>query len=314
MTVIAVLENKDVARTLRLMAFDVLDGAVQASRGGLDRRGFLGMATSVCLSVGGIASAQSAAVGANASALRAQRLAWAGVRLLLPSTALYIDPLVSAGVWGSALRDSLHLPLDGPDARHVLLTHLHPDHFDPVAVQQIVGSTGMVVCDDRMAPIVASRGFRIRPVRLFEPILIDDLTVTSVPAVDGYGDLQVSWVIAANGQRVIHCGDTLWHGHWWHIGRQLGPFDVAFLPVNGARFAWRQPAAQVASVMSVEQAVAAAVVLSAKRLVPIHYGVNGAKGYEEEPKVESRLIDVAKSRILAVQILRPGDWVQLAKS
>lgn len=245
-----------------------------------------------------------------ASTLRAQRLAWAGVRLELPTAVAFIDPLLDPAVWDQALADPL-LPLDaGPATRFVLVTHLHPDHFDPKAVRQALGSGGTLVCDATVAAEAASRGFQVRGARPFEPLLLGDFTATAVPAVDGYGVPQVSWVVDGGGRRVIHCGDTLWHGLWWQLRRQLGPFDVAFLPINGARFGWRQPAAEVPSVMTPEQAVAAAVVLGARLVVPIHYGVSGAEGYEEDPQAAARVVEIARQRHVAVQLLRPGEWVR----
>ena len=193
--------------------------------------------------------------------------------------------------------------------RAVLVTHMHPDHFDPPAIAQLLGNTGTLICEARIAAAAGSRGFRVRGLDLFEPAIVGDFTVTPVPAVDGYGDSQVSWVVQGGGRRVIHCGDTLWHGHWWQVGRQMGSFDAAFLPINGARFAWRRPFAEVASVLTPEQAVAAAVVLGAKCAVPIHYGVTGAAGYEEHPRAEAAFIEAAKQRKMATQVLKAGEWI-----
>lgn len=245
-----------------------------------------------------------------ADSLRAQRLAWAGVRLELPTAVAFIDPLLDPAVWEQALADPL-LPFDGgPATRFVLVTHLHPDHFDPKAVRQALGTGGTLVCDATVAADAASRGFQVRGARPFEPLLLGDFTATAVPAVDGYGVPQVSWVVDGGGRRVIHCGDTLWHGLWWQVRRQLGPFDVAFLPINGARFGWRQPAADVPSVMTPEQAVAAAVVLGVHLVVPIHYGVSDTEGYREDPQAAARVVEIARQRKVAVQLLRPGEWVR----
>ena len=276
------------------------------------RRDFLGLAASIPFASEGPGNRQQVALQASTVApqLRAQRLAWAGARLELPEATIFIDPLVSTDVWGSALKDPLTPFSSGPGTRSVLVTHLHPDHFDPLAITQILGSSGTIICDARVAANVASQGFRVRGLALFEPAIVGEFTVTAVPAVDGYGDTQVSWVVDGGGRRLIHCGDTLWHGHWWQIGRQLGPFDAAFLPINGARFAWRRPFAEVASVMTPEQAVAAAIVLGVKRLVPIHYGIRGAAGYEEDPNAETKLIEISMARKLAAHILKAGEWVQ----
>jgi L-ascorbate metabolism protein UlaG (beta-lactamase superfamily) len=242
-------------------------------------------------------------------ALRVQKLAWAGVRLQLGESTLFIDPLTNRDVWGDALPDPM-IPVDVERGdRFVLVTHRHPDHFDALAVRKIVGDSGVLVCDSDVAPLAAGQGFKVRLASMYEPLLLGDFTATAVPAMDGYGDPQVSWVVSAGGRRILHCGDTLWHGYWWRIGRQFGPLDAAFLPINGARFEWRKPWSDVSAVMTPEQAVAAAVVTGAQLIVPIHYGVSGAEGYREIPNCEHILREAAKTRGVSVQILRPGEWL-----
>lgn len=59
-----------------------------------------------------------------------------------------------------------------------------------------------------------------------------------------------------------------------------------------------------------EQAVAAAVVLGARLLVPVRYGVVGAEGYAELPEVESLLETAVAHRGIAIQLVRPGDWAR----
>lgn len=274
------------------------------------RRGFLRMAGLVtAASFMARCGAWAASASADGPTLRVQRLAWAGIRLQAGKTTLFLDPLISPDVWGAVLKDTL-VPVDvaeGP--RYVLITHRHPDHFDRAAVRKALGDTGTLVCAPDVAATAAATGFRVRTAALYEPILLDDFTATAVPAVDGYGDAQVSWVVSGGGRRIIHCGDTLWHGSWWHIGRQLGPFDVAFLPINGARFRWRQPVSEVSAVLTPEQAVAAAVVLDARLVVPIHYGIIGAEGYEEVPGPEAALLEAAQKRKVGVEIVRPGEWL-----
>jgi L-ascorbate metabolism protein UlaG (beta-lactamase superfamily) len=90
----------------------------------------------------------------------------------------------------------------------------------------------------------------------------------------------------------------------------LGPFDAAFLPINGARCEWRKPWSDVPAVMTPEQAVAAAVVLGAKLVVPIHYEVIGAEGYRELPGCESMLVEAARKRNVNVDVACPGNWVK----
>ena len=95
--------------------------------------------------------------------------------------------------------------------------------------------------------------------------------LTAAPAADGVGNPQVSWAVEAGGQRILHAGDTMFHGWWWRAALQAGPFDAAFLPINGAvlDFPWRQPASPLPAAMTPEQAGRA---LAATRVVPIHFG------------------------------------------
>lgn len=242
-----------------------------------------------------------------AQQLRAQRLGWAGIRLQLGSTNVYIDPLENSAVWGASLREPL-VPIDAPGQdSFVLISHRHPDHCDSTAIAKLVGSNGALVTATGSCTV--GPGIRILSGAVYEPQLLGDFTATAVPAADGYGDPQVSWIVSGGGRRIIHCGDTLWHGSWWRLGRQHGPFDAAFLPINGARFGWRKPVSDVPAVLTPEQAVAAAVILGAKVLVPIHYGVAPSPEYTEVPDAPARVLTEAKRRDVAVELLRPGEWL-----
>jgi len=241
--------------------------------------------------------------------LRIQRLAWAGIRLQLPQATLFIDPLINPDAWGTALEDPLIPVGDAVGDTYVAVTHAHPDHFDAKAAAQALSKGGALIYPAGTNPLPIPPGARARPSALWEPQLLGDFTATAVPASDGYGDPQVSWVVSAGGRRIFHGGDTLWHGHWWRIGRQFGPFDAAFLPVNGARFGWRKPVSGQPGVLTPEQAVAAAIILGARCLVPIHYGVSGLAEYVEVEDPIARLRNAARDKPLRVQPLGAGAWV-----
>lgn len=250
------------------------------------------------------------AAGPGAGGLRVQRMAWAGIRLQLPQATLFIDPLIDPEAWGAALKDPM-IPLgDALGDTNVLITHAHPDHFDALAVADALANGGALAHPVGIQPLPMPRGARTRPSPLWEPQLLGDFTATPVPASDGYGDLQVSWVVSAGGRRIFHGGDTLWHGHWWRIGRQFGPFDAVFLPVNGARFGWRKPVSGQPGVLTPEQAVAAATILHARTLVPIHYGIAGMPDYVEIEDAIARLRAAAADASIDVQALAPGNWVE----
>ncbi|WP_448140548.1 MBL fold metallo-hydrolase [Sphingopyxis fribergensis] len=247
---------------------------------------------------------------ADVSPLRIQRLAWAGIRLQMPGATLFVDPLTDPAIWGRALPDRLIPVDDAAGDGFVLVTHRHSDHGDVAAIASALKNGGTLVYAAGTPPFSGlPDAVRQRPCPLWEPQMLGDFTVTPVPASDGYGDLQVSWVISAGGRRIFHGGDTMMHGGWWRVGRQFGAFDAAFLPINGAAFAWRQPATDEPAVLTPKQAVAAATILGAKRIVPIHYGVTGADGYSEMP---DPLAELGKASIVGgpqVTVLAPGEWL-----
>lgn len=271
------------------------------------RREFLAACGGVSVA---LLSGSRAFAATDADGLRIQRLAWAGIRLQLPQATLFIDPLINPDAWGPALPDPM-IPVGDPVGdTYVLITHAHPDHFDPKAAAQALSKGGALVYPAGTNPLPIPQGARARPATLWEPQLLGDFTATAVPASDGYGDPQVSWVISAGGRRIFHGGDTLWHGSWWRIGRQFGPFDAAFLPINGAQFGWRKPVSGQPGVLTPEQAVAAATILGARRVVPIHYGVTGiAEEYAEVEDPVGRLRKAASGKSLSIQPLKPGAWM-----
>lgn len=238
--------------------------------------------------------------------MKVQRLAWAGVRLQFANSIVFLDPLTDPDVWKGALQDRLVPVGDGHGDRFALVSHRHPDHANTKSIREALGQDGTLIHGPGVQPPPGIRG---RTAALFEPLLFNDFTATCVPAADGYGDPQVSWIISGGGKRIIHCGDTLWHGHWWTIGRQYGPFDAAFLPINGAKFKWRKPESDVPAVLTPQQAVAAALIMGAKRLVPIHFGVSGADGYAEAGDVRGALLRAGKARGVNVRFVEPGDWL-----
>lgn len=221
------------------------------------------------------------------TALRVRALGWAGLQLDADGVRLAIDPWVDPGPFAPFLNGPSPelLPPDGPiDA--ALLTHLHRDHCDPVTLQAVLGPDAPVLCpahaqgpghESVAGPEaeLAAAGIVPRRVTVGETATFGPFTVTAVEAVDGLGDLQLSWVVATDRVRIFHGGDTVWHGAWWRIAATHGPFDAAFLPANAARtaFPWMTPAVDVPASMSPEQAVEAARALGARELVAIHHGV-----------------------------------------
>src|SRR4051794_29468404 len=222
--------------------------------------------------------------------MKITRLGWAGVELEAAGGELaVIDLLVNT----EGMRERMgepHTALPAPSrsgaAVAALVTHLHPDHTDPDAIAAALHPKGVLL---RPAPdtgafleiagsLEAERrlvelGVRQRIVNPWETVDAGPFRATAVPAVDGFGDVQVSWIVEAGGTRIHHAGDTLFHGWWWRARMRAGEIDYAFLPVNGPHVSLphRVPASPRNAVMTPAEAAAAALLLGARVAIPIHY-------------------------------------------
>jgi L-ascorbate metabolism protein UlaG (beta-lactamase superfamily) len=206
-----------------------------------------------------------------------RKLGWASLEVEADGQRLVIDPLLGLGDLEQFVGPAL-TPLPPPcgPVDVALVTHLHRDHADPDALDGVPIVLRPEADDGEFLEIAATTAQEIiggTVVAPWETIGAGAFTVTAVPAVDGFGDPQISWVVESGGKRILHCGDTLFHGSWWKIRMRCGPLDAAFLPVNGARceFPHRTPASPVVADMDPEQAAAAAAILEVPVAVPIHY-------------------------------------------
>ncbi|MEM8696720.1 MAG: MBL fold metallo-hydrolase [Pseudomonadota bacterium] len=234
---------------------------------------------------------------------RLRRLNWAGIMIEHGDAVVYVD----------AIRAGDGETVDASSDRRVkyaLISHAHGDHYDPAFLLETMGDRGVLFHEENI--VVDQRPLRLNPVAMWEPVFMPrsgaDIVAFPVPASDGFGDHQVSWVVECNGKRLIHCGDTLWHGRFWDIGQAYGPFDWTFLPINGAQQdLGRFEILGAPGVLTPEQAVAAAQALHAETIVPIHYGNPTPPVYVEEADPEARLRMAAAEADVAVRIMAVGE-------
>jgi L-ascorbate metabolism protein UlaG (beta-lactamase superfamily) len=248
-----------------------------------------------------------------------RKLGWAGLELEAGGESIVIDLLEdmsSLEPFVGPAHTELPPPQRPGGALAALVTHLHADHADPAAIRAALAPDGIVLRpardDGEFLEIAATapqevglEGIPTRVVGEWERCEIGPFGVTAVPAVDGFGDPQVSWVVEADGRRIVHCGDTLFHGFWWRIRMRCGPFDVAFLPVNGAlcRFPHRTPASSLGADLDPEQAAVAAALLEAPVAVPIHYDtIHRPPGYAQVDDPAGRFAAAAdgRARVMAI--------------
>ena len=251
-------------------------------------------------------------LAANAQAgMTVERLTWAGVKLVSGDTTVLIDAMAT-DIWNGDAPGGFVAASSDSRRTYALITHAHNDHFDAAGLKALLGERGYVICHRSLAPYVASRGLRVIPADLYAPVMRGGFTFTAVPAEDGLGDEQVSWIVSDGNQKLLHAGDTLWHGQWESIGRQHGPFKLAFLPINGARVA-REPMPDTPAVQSPLQALDAALLLRAESLVPIHFGLNDPPHYVEVEAPLDTLIELADKRSQHVRHMKPGEAITLGE-
>jgi L-ascorbate metabolism protein UlaG (beta-lactamase superfamily) len=256
--------------------------------------------------------------------MRCRWLGWAGVELEADGERIVIDPLGDPAALYRVLGDaaagvrlpSVVEPTAERPALAALVTHLHRDHADAPAIAKTLAPGAPVLLPELkydgpgVAQAVhefAKETLNLRPTSAWETVVVGPFTVTALPAADGTGEEQLSWAVEADGTRIVHCGDTVFHGWWWPAAEQAGPFDVAFLPVNGAvvNFPWRQPASPLPAAMDPDQAVVAAAALGAERTVPIHFdGFDLDPYYRSIPEANRRFHDTAAQA--GVQTLAPA--------
>ena len=258
--------------------------------------------------------------------MQARWLGWAGVELEHEGETVVIDPLIDpAGVFaglGDAARD-VDLPPVVPAAGGAvagLVSHLHRDHTDAGALAAALAPGGGVhhpASAEEGNLALAQAEYELgaaelprRAVATWESVTMGPFTCTALPAVDGLGDPQVSWLVEAGGRRVLHLGDTMFHGVWWQMARRAGPFDVVFAPVNGAviDFPHQQPASPLPAAMAPEQAALAGELLAAGAVVPMHYGgLAFEPHYRPIADARERFERAARSRPYRAAALAPGD-------
>ncbi len=267
--------------------------------------------------------------------MRLTWLGWAGVELELDGATVVIDPLLDPGAAFAPFGEraaGTPLPEVVPAAagRAVagLVTHLHRDHADAGALAAALVPGAPVLGPpaggggdlEELGLAQAEHEFRVaglnrRQVAPWESVTIGAFTVTALPAVDGLGDPQVAWLVEAGGVKVLHLGDTMFHGAWWRMALRHGPFDVVLTSVNDARvrFPHRKPASELPIVMDPMQAAVAAQLLGARLAVPIHaegYEIGGI--YEPMADAAERFLAAAAERGVPAQALPLGVPTEIA--
>ncbi len=260
--------------------------------------------------------------------MRIRRLGWAGLEIQANGTTAVIDLLEALGPMERFIGPPRG-PLPGPttpgSVSVALVTHMHGDHADPHALARALRPDGLVLrpapAEDELMPFVGETfgelGLRTQIVAPWETVNAGPFEITAIPAADGFGDPQISWVVAAGDTRILHCGDTVFHGWWWLAKQRHGPFDAAFLPVNGpvVNLPTRQPHSTLPAAMDPCQAAEAAALLEPTVAIPIHYDtLENPPMYTQVSEPAEAFVAAARARGVQAQVAGAGQELDLTES
>ena len=183
-----------------------------------------------------------------------------------PGMVIYNDPVGGA---------ALYAGLPAPDL--ILITHEHPDHFDPATLAGLVGAETRLLTNpsvhDKLPEALKARASAIAN---GESTKVGAIGIEAIPAYNTTADrLQYhpkgrdnGYVLGIDGRRVYIAGDTEDTPEM----RALTDIDVAFLPMN------------LPYTMTVEQAADAVAAFAPEAVYPYHY-----KG--SDPEAFAKLVE-----------------------
>lgn len=216
-----------------------------------------------------------------------KHLGQSGFRLELGRTVIYVDPYLSDSVERSSgsqfrrLKPAFLVPSTIADASAVLISHIHGDHCDLDTVVPV--SAGSPQCQflgpREVVQLLVTAGINSERTVVMnsDPFVINgDVAVYPIPAAhkdiekDSEGCLRfLGYVISYGGKKLFHAGDSCVHDSIIAKLKEVGPIDVAFLPVNECNF-YRDRVGIVGN-MSVRDAFLMAEEVKVRRVVPMHY-------------------------------------------
>jgi L-ascorbate metabolism protein UlaG (beta-lactamase superfamily) len=249
--------------------------------------------------------------------LSIQRLPWAGVFLETNNFTVAIDPLAKESTTSDTTLKTKHWgACEQIAADVVLITHTRADHYDVEVLRKILKPDGVIVCARESEAKIQKDGFQTRGLDRYEIAALSPFGVTALPAVDGLGEPRISFLIELDEIRMIHCGDTLWHGYWYKWATDYGPLTVTFVPISGALVEVPGVSStNVPAVMTPPQAAAAADVLCAQLVIPTHYGRSAhPNGFEEQPNALQEFEQEAHRRKLNYRVLEIGEEIELDRA
>lgn len=249
-----------------------------------------------------------------------QKLNWAGIKVVSNGKTILVDAVEDFSYYKPVLGEAVEQLLtfsENLQADYILFTHLHLDHFDKSVIEKCLKKDGKLIVYSELASFVKKYiGDKNMIILELDEVFTDhNLRFKPVFAMDGIGEIQSSWMIEDQDTKIFHGGDTIWHNQFWKLGKENEGIDYAFLPVNGVVVDFGVVGLEYSPVpasLDLEQAFAAAHLLHAKKLVPIHYDLfEHEKFYIPKKFDEGDLVRVSKETKQEYLILKDGEMLRI---
>lgn len=190
-------------------------------------------------------------------------LEWGDFRVLT-------DPWFSMRLWWIPCLRRPGIPVEAlPPVDAVLVSHLHPDHWDAGAVARLRPSPRAVVFPPGGLARAGGGGPGWTELPPWNDVLVGEVRFFAVPGPHtGPGPNEINYVMDFSGfGRVFFGGDARFdRAVLGEVARRFAPVRLGMLPVGGTRVLGRR------TVMSPAEAEAAADLLGAEVVIPIHEG------------------------------------------
>ncbi len=242
--------------------------------------------------------------------LAVTRIVHGSLLVEMSGTRVLIDPWFHSG-FVTRQREPLGLvPTGLPTLAAVLLTHAHPDHFDPEALTALARTVPRAIAPPALHARLAALGFReVDALDWWDHIAVDGITVTAVPA--RHAVRENGYVLATPHASAYVAGDTRWFPELVDIAVAFPGLDAAMLPVGGLRLlGFRRE-------MGPDEAARAAELLGAQHLIPVAYGAwTPFPWWWYARDSVRRFVAACKARGIAsdrVVVLEPGESWHLYK-
>ena len=250
-------------------------------------------------------------------AVDSTRMTWFGhsaFLLEMSGKKILIDPML--GVSPSPIsmlgtkRYSDELPIsirDLPRIDAVIISHDHYDHLDYESICLLKDKTDQFFVPLGVESHLIKWGVttdKIKALKWGDDSSLDAIKLICVPArhfsgrglFDRYQTLWCGWVIQNEKDNILFTGDSGYGAHFVEIGKQYGPFDLALTECGQYNEDWKFIH------MMPEETAQVAVDVSAKLLMPIHWGAFTLAFHSWTDPVERVC---AKAEELGVSVITP---------